>query len=94
MKVSSKSDSEVEINPYWLNVKMDELHELGKPTEVLFPEDNSIPDLVSTSESEDSVIIILTPPNSTCSTMDSEGGVASLDDEEMNELEMDEGEEG
>ena len=94
MKVSSESDSEVEINPYWLNVKMDELHGLGKPTEVLFPEDDSMPDLVSASESEDLVIIILTPPNSTCGTMDSEGGVASLDDEEMNELEMDEGEEG
>ena len=75
MQVSSESDSEVEINPYWSKVRIDKLQGLGNPMETSIS-DKIIPDSESTSESEiseDSVIFLLTPPNSLCST-DSEKG--------------------
>ena len=96
MQVSSESDSEIEIDPYWLKVKIDKLQGLGNPM-ATSPSD----DLESTSESEiseDSVIFLLTPPNSLCLT-DSEKGSfedssMAFSDEEMMDLTIDEGEDG
>ena len=91
MTVESESDNE-ELNPYWMKIKAEELHGLRNPMKVLLSDIDSMPDLVSASESEDSVISILTSPNSSCS-MDSERSVMSFD-EEMLELVNDEGEDG
>ena len=63
--IESESEEEGQINPYWTKIKMDELQGIGNPIEVIFPGTDSIPDLKCISESEDSVIFILTPPNST-----------------------------
>ena len=52
MKVSSESDNEVEINPYWSKIKIDELQKLGDPMEFSLLDMDSIPDLVSLSKSE------------------------------------------
>ena len=95
MQISSESDSDIEINPYWLKVKVDELQGLGNPMETLLSDDPKL-DLESTSETDDSVIFILTPPNSLCS-LDSESGSLEewsmiLDDEEIPVLTADEGE--
>ena len=98
MKVSSGTDSDIEINPYWAKITVDELQQLGNPTEILDPDTDSIPDLVSMSESEDSVIFELTTPNSSCtsySEIDNEERNLSLySDEEMAKLDEDYEEEG
>ena len=47
MKVSSESDNEVEINPYWSKIKIDELQKLRDPMEFSLLDTNSMPDLVS-----------------------------------------------
>ena len=95
MQISSESDSDIEINPYWLKVKVDKLQGLGNPMETLLSDDPKL-DLESTSETDDSVIFILTPPNSLCST-DSESGSLEersmiLNDKEIPVLTADEGE--
>ena len=99
MQVSSESDSEIDIDPYWSKVKIDELQGLGNPMEAIVSDDFK-PDLGNTSESEgsqDSVIFVLTPPNSFCSTDSEQGSLENLmisSDEEMTDLTIDEGEEG
>ena len=62
MKVSSESDNEVEISPYWIKIEANELHRLGNPTEYVLLDTESMPDLVSLSRSEasnESVICML-----------------------------------
>ena len=100
MQVSSESDSEVEINPYWSKVRIDELQGLGNPMETSIS-DKIIPDSESTSESEiseDLVNFLLTPPNSLCLTDSEKGSFGdismTLSDEEMIDLIIDEGEDG
>ena len=97
MQISSESDSDIEINPYWSKVKVDELQGLGNPMKTLYSDDPML-NLESTSESDDSVIFVLTPPNSFCST-DSESSSLEersmiLDNKEMTVLTVDEGEDG
>ena len=97
MQISSESDSNIEINPYWSKVRVDELQGLGNPMETLFS-DNPMLNLESASETDDSVIFTLIPPNSFCS-MDSESGSLEersmiLDDKEIPVLTTDEGEDG
>ena len=97
MQISSESDSNIEINPYWSKVRIDKLQGLGNPMETLSSDDPML-SLESASESDDSVIFVLTPPNSFCS-MDSESGSLEersmiLDDEEIPILTADEGEDG
>ena len=81
MKVSADSDNEVDIEPYWTTIKVNELHGLGNPMEITTLNDankgstNSMPDLVSVSDSEESIIFVLS-------------------DEEMADLVEDGGEEG
>ena len=101
MKVSSESDNEVEIDPYWFNIKVDELQNLGNPVDLLSEDTDSMPDLESLSESEmseDSVVFVLTSANSSCAfgseENNSEGSIAMFTDEEMIELVVDEGEDG
>ena len=62
--IDSESGSDVEINPYWLNVTVDELQGLGNPKEVLKTDTDSMPKLVTVSDSEDSVIFTLSRPDS------------------------------
>ena len=93
MKVLSESDNKVEINPYWSKIDIDELQKLGNLMEFSLSDMDSMPDLVSISGSEasqESVIFILTPLNSTCS-IGSEND-SFLSDEEMTNLTVDEGE--
>ena len=101
MQVSSESDNEVEINPYWSKIKVDILQGLGAPVETssFDTDSDSMPDLVTMSRSDDSLIIfILTPPDSCCSEYsvkdNFDEGLDSFSDEEMNELVVDEGEDG
>lgn len=99
MQVASESDSEVEINPYWSKIKVNELQGLGNPIEDPGSDMDSMPDLETISELDDSsIIFILNPPNSPCSEFadkaSSEGQLDSFNDEEMVELAMDEGEDG
>jgi hypothetical protein len=71
MKVSSESDNKVKIDPYWSNIKVDELQNLRNPMELLFKDTDSMPDLESMSKSENSeelVIFVLTSANSSCDT--------------------------
>ena len=63
--IELESEEEEEINPYWTKIKVDKLQGIGNPMEVIFSNTDSIPDLESVSVSEDSMIFILTPPNST-----------------------------
>ena len=60
MKVSSDSDDEVEIDPCWMDVKIDELQGLGNPMKVLLSNMDLMPDLMSMSDSEYSVVFLLT----------------------------------
>jgi hypothetical protein len=54
MQVESESDSEVDIDPYWSKVTVDELQGLGKPIQLYDGSDtDSIPDLESVTSSED-----------------------------------------
>ena len=101
MKVSSGSDNKVEINPYWSKIKIDELQKPGDPMEFSLSDTDSIPDLVSLSESEiweESIVFILTPTNSSCTAGSEkgspEGSIASFSDEEMTDLMIDEDEDG
>ena len=99
MQVSSESDSKINIDPYWSKVKIDKLQGLGNPMEAIVSDDFK-PDLGNTSESEgsqDSVILVHTPPNSFCSTDSEQGSLENpmiSSDEEMMDLTIDEGEEG
>ena len=72
---------------------MDELQGIGNPMEVIFSDTDSIPDLKSISESEDSVIFILTPPNST-DPEDKERNLTLFSNEEMINLTEDKGDNG
>ena len=86
MQILSESDSEIEIDPYWSKVKIDELQGLGNPMKTVFSDD-PMSDLESASESGDSVVFVLTPLNSLCSTDSEKGsleeGSLMPDDEEM-----------
>ena len=101
MKVSSESDNKVEINPYWSKIKIDELQKLGDPMELSLSDTDSIPDLVSLSESEiseESIVFILTPTNSSCTAGSEkgspEGSIASFSNKEVTDLMIDEDEDG
>ena len=48
--IESESENEVEIYLHWSKIKMDELQEIGKPTEVLFSDTDSTPDLETPNE--------------------------------------------
>jgi hypothetical protein len=43
--IKSGFEDEVEINPYWTKIKVDELQGVGKPIEVFFSDRDSMPDL-------------------------------------------------
>ena len=73
MKVLSESDNEVEIDPYWSKITVDKLQKLGNSMELSLEDNDSIPNLESMSESEESVIFVLTPEN-LMSTTGSEKG--------------------
>jgi hypothetical protein len=101
MQVSSESDSKVEINPYWSKITIDELQGLKNPIKAPLSNTDLMPELKDVSEldiSEDSIIFIMAPPNSLCSTnseKDSlEDSPESISDEEMMDSVVDEGEEG
>ena len=47
MAIESESDNEVEIDPYWTRIKIDELQGVGNPMEVLLSDTDSMPDLES-----------------------------------------------
>ena len=65
MKVSADSDNEVDIEPYWTTIKVNKLHGFGNPMEMTTLNDvdegstNSMPDLVSVSDSKESTIFVL-----------------------------------
>ena len=78
MKVPSESDNEMEIDSYQTNapVNIDELWGLGNTVEVSFSDMDSMPDLMSVSDSEDSVVFLLTPlDNSTATHSDISDGM-------------------
>ena len=62
--IDSESTSDEEINPYWQNVTIDELQNLGNPAEVWYTDTDSMPDLVTLSDSENSILFTLSRPDS------------------------------
>ena len=96
MQISSGSDSKVEINPYWSKITINKLQGLGNPKKSLPSDDDEMPDLEPVSEI--SIIFILTPANSACSTNSEKGSIeeslAEICDIEMLDLVVDEGEDG
>ena len=54
--IESKSENEVEINPYWSKIKMDKLQGIGKPMEVLFSDTDSTPDLETPNEETEKLV--------------------------------------
>ena len=88
--IESESEEEEEINPNWTKIKVDELQGIGNPMEVIFSDTDSIHDLESISESEDSVIFILTPSNST-DPDNEERDLTLFSNEEMISLAKDKG---
>ena len=98
MKVLSESDNKVEIDPYWSKITVDKLQKLGNSMEILLEDDDSIPDLESMSEAEESVIFALIPEN-LMSTAGLEKGsheesIILFTDKEITELEINKGEDG
>ena len=94
MAVSS-SDSEIEPDPYWVKVRVDELKRLGNAMEISFSDTNSMLDLEILSESEDSVIFTLTSTNSVClMNEDNERNLFQFSDNEMTSLIKDHGKDG
>ena len=68
--MSDSNDNEVEINPYWSKIIVDELQELGNPMMVNEIDMDLMPDLEAVSDSrtsEDSIQFIYTPSPSPCS---------------------------
>jgi hypothetical protein len=103
MQVTSEfeSDSEIEINPYWSKIKVNKLQGLGNLIVSLESDIDSMPDLEDVFDSdmsEDSVIFVITSPNSFFSTdseKDSlENNHGSISGREMIDLVVDEGKEG
>ena len=96
MQVSSESDNKIEINPYWLKVRLNELQGLGNPVESPRNGTDSMPNLETVSELDDSsIMFILTPLSSLGSnTASLEECLNSFSNKEMVELVMDEGEDG
>ena len=91
----SNSDSEIEPDPYWVKVKVDELKGLGNAMEIAFSDTDSMLDLEILSEFEDSVIFTLTSTNSVCSTNeDNKRNLFQFSDDEMTSLIEDHGEDG
>ena len=87
--IDSEIESDMEINPYWMKVTIDELQGLGKPTEVLHLDTNSsMPDLETVSDSDsDSIIFALTKSDETSSgESDNERGTTSFSNREMMDL--------
>ena len=67
--MSDSDDDEVEINPYWSKIIVDELQELGNPMMVNEIDMDSMPDMEAVSDSgtsEDSIQFIYTPLPSPC----------------------------
>ena len=95
MTVESEEESETEVNPYWTKIDIDELQGLGSPTTILFSDTDSMPDLVTMTDSEDSIVFVFSGSGTSC-TNDSENerNLASFSDEEMIILDKDNGEEG
>ena len=105
MQVMSDSENEVDIDPYWSKVTVDELQGLGNPLEVHEPDTDSMPDLESVPDSinsRNSMSSLLTVPNSDCLFCGIHGHEKStceknadwLSDEEMEVLVEDKGEDG
>ena len=87
----SGSEDEVEIDPYWTKVRVDELQGIGNPVKILLSDTDSMPDLESVSESEDSVMFssgCLTGPEN------EERNLTLFSDEEMLDLVEDMGDDG
>ena len=91
--IQSESEDEVEINPYWSKIKVDELQGVGNSMEVLFSDTDSMPGLESVSDSEDSVVFKLTPPNS-ADPENKERNATLFSDKEMLDLIEDMGDDG
>ena len=54
--IESESENEVEINLYWSKIKMDELQGIRKPTEVLFSDTDSTPDLETPNKETEKLV--------------------------------------
>jgi hypothetical protein len=93
MTIESEYKNKVEVNSYWTKVKVDELQNIRNPMKVLFSGTDSMSDLKTISELEDSIISILTPPNSTSLTdpENNERNQTLFNDEEMTNLVEDKG---
>ena len=94
MTVESEEESKMEVNPYWTKINVNELQGLGSPTTVLFSDTDSMPDLVTMTDSEDSIVFVFSRSGTSC-TNDSknERNLASFSDKEMIILDEDNGEE-
>ena len=69
MQVMSDSENEVDIDPYWSKVTVDELQGLGNPLEIHESDTDSMPDLESVAgsiKSHNSMPSLLTVPDSEC----------------------------
>lgn len=82
--IQSKSKSEEEADPYWAKIKIDELQGLGNPMRIVLSNTDSMPDLEIMSESDESVVFILTPPN--LETSQNETDLGACKDFEMLDL--------
>ena len=87
--IDSETESNVEINSYWVKVTINKLQGLGKPTEVLHSDmDSSMPDLEIVSDSDsDYIIFTLTKSDETSSREgDDKQGTTSFSNREMMDL--------
>ena len=87
--IDSETKSDVEINPYWVKVTIDELQGLEKPAKVLHSDtDSSMPDLEIVSDSDsDSIIFALTKSDETSSgESNDKQGTTSFSNREMMDL--------
>ena len=96
--IKSESENKIEINLYQTKIPANEVQGLGKPVKILLSDTDSMLDLVDISESEESIVFVLTQPNSSCTTSteddDEERDMTLFSDEEMMDLASDEGEKG
>ena len=94
MTVESE-ESEMEVNLYWTKININKLQGLGSPTIILFSNTDSMPDLVTISDSEDSVVFIFSGSGTSCTNnSENERNLASFSNEEIIILDKDNGEEG
>ena len=101
MQVMSDSDNEVNIDPYWSKILVDELQGFGNPTETLNFDSDLIPELESVSGSttlDDLMPSLLTVSDSSssmsCEKSYYEADFGSLGDEDMVDLVVDSEEDG